>query len=238
MRREEPEYKHAIRTRVTLSDHAGTHAVTHSVYCAMHDQSVPLATCIACPKLIAFPARPAAIGANVTCHAPAGAVLRTNDVERAATRTHISEIMNRNVVCVLASAGWESLERLLLDDEFEAVPVVDAHGRPIGIVSKTDLLRRTRSDEGEVDPHPESLPEPGVHIDRRAGITAEDMMTPVVHALPEDAPLSFVIAALALEGVTQIPIVSKGGLVVGMVSTHDAVTWLARQIGCISFSAV
>jgi CBS domain-containing protein len=123
---------------------------------------------------------------------------------------------------------------LLLDDEFEAVPVVDAHGRPIGIVSKTDLLRRTRCDEGEVDTQRAPLVGPGLHVDRRAVITAEDVMTPIVHALPEDAPLSFAVAALALEGVAQVPIVSKRGVVVGMVSSHDIVTWLAYELGCIA----
>ncbi|WP_394842347.1 CBS domain-containing protein [Pendulispora brunnea] len=151
--------------------------------------------------------------------------------------TSIRDIMSPTIVCVLANAGWESLERLLLDEEFEAVPVVDAQGRPVGIVSKTDLLRHTRCGEGEVTaPRGGRAPEPGMHIDRRAAITAEDVMTPIVHALPEEAPVSFAIAALALEGVAQIPIVSSEGVVVGMLCASDAVTWLARELGCIALT--
>lgn len=217
MAREQPERKSPIRARFTLTGE-GTGKVSRSVFCTWRQKSVPLASCIACPKLVAFPARPTAIGAFVKCGAPDEAPAVTSDVGKAASRTHIGSIMNRNVACVAPSAEWESLERLLLDEGFDAVPVIDASNEPIGIVSKTDLLRRARSGEGSVEP----------------GLTAGDVMTPLVHALPEDAPLAFALALLALQDVEQIPIVSNAGVVVGMVTARDAVGWLARSIGCIA----
>ena len=75
--------------------------------------------------------------------------------------------------------------------------------------------------------------EQGVHLDTRPQATAADVMTPVVHTLPENAPLSFAIALIALEDIEQVPVVSSDGEVVGLLAARDAVRWFAQKMGYV-----
>src|SRR4029079_18434500 len=58
-----------------------------------------------------------------------------------ADRTPVSAIMTTDVICVQPDVSIESVTRLLLERGISGVPVVDADGVPVGLVSKTDLLR-------------------------------------------------------------------------------------------------
>ena len=53
----------------------------------------------------------------------------------------ISEIMTGDVVCVSPEISAETLMALLLDKGISGAPVIDSEGKPIGSVSKTDLMR-------------------------------------------------------------------------------------------------
>lgn len=55
---------------------------------------------------------------------------------------HASEIMTVPVVTVTPETPASRIARLLLENHVSAVPVVDASGAPVGIVSEGDLLRR------------------------------------------------------------------------------------------------
>ena len=54
------------------------------------------------------------------------------------------ELMTRKVVTVPPGMPVTSLARLLADRGISAVPVTDALGRLLGIVTEADLLRRPR----------------------------------------------------------------------------------------------
>jgi CBS domain-containing protein len=53
----------------------------------------------------------------------------------------ISEAMTRDVLTVEAATSLEEAARLLIRQRIGCLPVVDRAGAPIGIVTKTDLLR-------------------------------------------------------------------------------------------------
>jgi CBS domain-containing protein len=101
----------------------------------------------------------------------------------------------------------ESLAALLRDRGIGAVPVVDGDGIPIGIVSKSDLIR----ERDELD------------------FTVADLMTPMAFTLREDDPLSRAAAVMTVEQVHHLPIVATDGAVVGMLSSLDFARWVAAQ---------
>lgn len=196
-----------VHTRFVLDANGGSSS--HSVFCKKLHATVPVALCKHCPNRVTMPADVTASGAEVVCdHAPD--IAPTADTRERALRTPLAEIMSRRVVCVSDTTGIETLERLI-DEGYEAIPVIDQHKRPIGIVTKTDVLHALEDQE--------ESPE------------AKDVMTPFVHALVEDAPLSFGVALLALEGILHVPVISHEGIVVGTLSTRDIVRWLARDLG-------
>lgn len=131
---------------------------------------------------------------------------------KAADLTPVSEIMSRGVVQVKPELGLDALEELMLSHAISGAPVVDDHGRPIGIVSKTDLLHGNGSSSGP-----------------RA--TVRDVMMRTAYCLAENEPITRAAGLMAYEGVHRVPIVDHGGAVVGVVSPLDIMRWLARQYG-------
>ena len=119
-------------------------------------------------------------------------------------------------VCVAANAPLRQVKDLLLDRRMPGVPVVDIDRRPIGIVTRTDLLAAD-----------------GAARDRDADdpVTVADIMTAMVFVLPASASLEQVAALMAYEGIQQVVITDDGGKVVGLVSSLDIARWCAQSAG-------
>jgi CBS domain-containing protein len=128
-----------------------------------------------------------------------------------AESTPISAIMTRDVFCVSPDATRSELMQLFLGKGISGVPVVDAEGRPLGVASKTDVLRGLGSEAADA--------------------RAKDIMTPVTLAMPEHASIARAAALMAYERVHRIVVVGPRGDVVGLVSTIDVLRWLARDDG-------
>lgn len=64
----------------------------------------------------------------------------------------VSTAMARTVIAVYEHDSVESVERLMQENQIRRVPVLDADGRPTGIVSLNDLARLAgRMHRGQVD---------------------------------------------------------------------------------------
>jgi CBS domain-containing protein len=195
-----------IRTRRTL---AGDGEVTtvRTVLCPQHGEAVTLAFCGECPRSGEIGER------GVTClpEAPRPTMRWTSHLRRilpsAADRVAVADVMSRDVACVREDVSVESLAALLRDRGIGAAPVVDGDGFPIGVVSKSDLVR----ERDELD------------------FTVADLMSRVAFTLREDDPLSRAAAVMAVEHVHHLPIVAADGRVVGMLSSLDFVRWVAAQ---------
>ncbi|GJF24622.1 hypothetical protein SHO565_51860 [Streptomyces sp. HO565] len=55
----------------------------------------------------------------------------------------VAELMTRDVVTAQRDLPFKDIVRLLADNDVTAVPVVDDLGRPAGVVSEADLLRKS-----------------------------------------------------------------------------------------------
>jgi CBS domain-containing protein len=116
--------------------------------------------------------------------------------------------MTADVWCVGEDLDSEIATQLLLDRNIGGAPVVDSVGRPVGVISRTDLLR-----------------------ERNRSSRVREIMTPMVFALPERATVAQAAALMAFERVHRLPVVSEDGRVVGVVSSIDLVAWLAPLDG-------
>lgn len=165
-------------------------------------------------------------------------LLRTTRLPSLADRTPLWQVMNPRVVCVRADLGTDSLISMLFALDLRSVPVVDDEGRPVGVVSRSDLLRHWRDDDDGTPPlrlvgpygdHGEYLG-PGFHTDVAAELVADVMMC-LAFSLPETATLSRAAAIMSYEGVHRIPVVTSDGKVVGLISSLDVARWLAQHDG-------
>ena len=133
------------------------------------------------------------------------------DARSAADGIRVSTVMTNDVVCVSEDLTIEELATLFLERGISGAPVVDSQGYPLGVVSKTDIVRDTYEAGG--------------------GATVQDIMTPLTFKLYEHAALSQAAALMAYEGVHRVPVVSEQGRVVGILSSLDVMRWLALNDG-------
>jgi CBS domain-containing protein len=119
--------------------------------------------------------------------------------------------MCREVVCVGPGATLDWLIRLFVVNGISGVPVVDELRRPLGVVSKTDVL--------------------GCLASRGGSTQVKEVMTPVTLAMPEHASIARASALMAYEGVHRVVVVDVSGAVIGLVSPIDVLRWLAQKDG-------
>jgi predicted transcriptional regulator len=143
--------------------------------------------------------------------------MTTRDVEgsepgKSADLTPVSEIMAKDVVAVRPELRVEDLEELLLSRGISGAPVIDDAGKPIGMVSKTDLVRR-RDAAGD------------------SATRVRDIMMRTAFCLSEGESIARAAGLMAFEGVHRVPVVGSRGMVTGMISPLDIMRWLARRHG-------
>lgn len=123
---------------------------------------------------------------------------------------------------------------LLRDQHIGGVPVLDGHGKLVGMVTEVDLVHRY---EIGTDRHTEPRPwwrrfHSRDLIARRYvkshGRTARHVMTSPVRCVQQDAPLSDVASLLDVHQISRVPVLA-GQEVVGIVTRADLVKALARQ---------
>lgn len=235
-----------IRTRHILGADGADQTAT-TVFCPVVERSVAVADCERCEKFHSLHFDPGSRITTLHCNS-AGAPVAPE--EEAALRdaaggpvdpeTPLAEIMTKEVVCVRADVDLEVIRDLMVERGFGGVPVVDPDGRPVGIISRADVLRsehdREGGDESErvtAQPHErENLGfGKGFHVFEPAKVLARDVMSPLVLALHENSNIGQASSLMAYEGVHRLPVVADDGKVVGLLSSLDVLRWFGRRSG-------
>lgn len=143
------------------------------------------------------------------------------------------DIMTTEVAAVGPDATLREIARVLAAKGVSAVPVVDARGAPIGMVSEGDLIGRSAAErearrdwwlamlaEGEAL-HPDYLASL-----RHDGPTARAIMSAPVVTVSETTDIAEIARLLDAHRIKRVPVVRDGRLV-GIVSRADLVRALA-----------
>jgi CBS domain-containing protein len=221
---------------------AGESANWFSVYCPRRSGSVALAECVECGECEGVGTDPRTESAYLRCRWPSqewnteGA---RADEAVPADRVSVVTIMSGDTICVDPELGLEALLQMFLDHGISGAPVVDKQGRPIGVVSKTDLLQNQRETAGVLeleaaapeDSNWSSKMELGFHLEQIREGRVKDIMTPVSFTLSENASLARAAALMAYEGIHRVPVVSACGRVIGLISALDVARWVAETSG-------
>ncbi|MCB9556453.1 MAG: CBS domain-containing protein [Deltaproteobacteria bacterium] len=145
----------------------------------------------------------------------------------------VADVMSPSAYCVTPDVSIETVRGLMIDHGISGVPVVDFDGKPIGMVSKTDLVAMEHDDAGlEVHANEElrQIGERGMHADQFSA-TAAEVMTPVAFTVDTDTSLSQAAALMAYQAVHRVPVVDNEGRVVGILSALDILRWLGEEDG-------
>jgi CBS domain-containing protein len=128
-----------------------------------------------------------------------------------------AELMTANPVSLRADATVREAIELLTDRGFGAAPVIDEAGRPIGVLSRSDLLIHDRERVQYVPQEQAGEPDPA---------RVRDLMTPVIFTVTPQAPVHEVVGQLAGLKVHQLFVVDEGGALVGVISALDVLRHL------------
>ena len=129
----------------------------------------------------------------------------------------VKDVMTTAVVVVRRGATFKEMVAALRRYRVSALPVVDADGKVIGVVSEADMLAK------------EALTNPGVidglvhhkEVHKAQGLTAGDLMThPAVTVRPEDS-VEHAARLMYNLRIKRLPVVDAGGGLVGVISRTD-----------------
>jgi CBS domain-containing protein len=142
------------------------------------------------------------------------------------------DVMTTPVTTVTADTRVKKAAGLLASGGFTALPVVDAEGRLLGIVSEADLVRgRFPRDPRALITAQRDVAQPPT----AAATVGEVMTSDVIRAAPGTDVVDLVTTMLA-QHVRSVPVVDDqgGGRLLGIVTRRDLVRALARDDDAIA----
>jgi CBS domain-containing protein len=148
------------------------------------------------------------------------------------------DVMNTDLITVPADMTVAELAEFLVENEISGVPVEDAEGRLVGVVSLSDVARSLTGRDEAVLTHRDSdyylrSWEERFNAEDLAGLrvaesdeTVGEIMTPSVLAVDEEMPVSRVAAKMIDARIHRL-LVTRDRKVVGILSTTDLLGLLA-----------
>jgi CBS domain-containing protein len=145
------------------------------------------------------------------------------------------DIMTQAVLTVSPETLVSDLAKTLVGKNIGGVPVVDADGRLVGIVTQSDLVARAQ--ELELPPALNILDfhlylEVPSHLFRKLekmlGATVGDIMSPKPVTVSPDTPVPRLAALMDRQKVHTLPVL-EGEKIVGIIGKIDLVRALARE---------
>jgi CBS-domain-containing membrane protein len=136
----------------------------------------------------------------------------------------VDDLMVREVRTVRSDADVHELEKLLLKEKIHGVPVVDPDGRLVGVVSQTDLLSwhfMEAVDGATVYQGSGQRPPRGLRFTDIRTARVEQVMSPVVHCICPDQPVTLAAARMIDRKVHRLIVVDEKAQVLGIVSAAD-----------------
>jgi len=147
-----------------------------------------------------------------------------------------ADVMSTGVVTVSPDASILEAVRLMLQHKISGLPVVDAAGHLVGIISEGDFLRRTETGTERRRPRwLEFIAGPGRLAEEYArshGRKVEEVMTRDPVTITESTPLEEIVRLMERHRVKRLPVM-RGGQLVGIVSRANlvhALAGVAREI--------
>lgn len=141
----------------------------------------------------------------------------------------IQNVMTTDVATVRHDTPFKDVVRLLDQRDVSAVPVVDAEGRVLGVVSNADLLPKQGAQEPTEAHSPMAWFQRHWDRNRSQATTAGELMTSPARTIgPED---TVVDAAKLLDryAIKRLPVVDENGKLVGIVSRRDLLAVFLRK---------
>ncbi len=146
----------------------------------------------------------------------------------------VRDIMTTEVVSIAPDASIAEALDVLTKRRLSGLPVVDAAGNLVGIVSEADFLHRLELGTGKSNAGWLTqflLPGRAAEVYARAHARrVDEVMRASVVTIEAEATLSEAVALMQRERVKRLPVVGSGGALVGILTRADFVRTLAKFV--------
>ena len=142
------------------------------------------------------------------------------------------EIMSRHIITISADASVATAIRIMLSHHISGLPVIDAEGKLIGIISESDFLRRqeigTEKRRGRWLALLAGKEQEALDFARQHGRKVNEIMSPNPITIGEDTSLEHIIQLMESHNVKRFPVM-RGEEMVGMVTRADFLSAIANR---------
>lgn len=152
-----------------------------------------------------------------------------------------ADLMTPNPLSIAADAPVKEAIAFLTDKGFSAAPVIDAAGRPIGVLSRSDILVHDREkveyvpavpdyyEEAEVTTSSGEKLRTGFQVENVDRTWVRDIMTPIVLSVAPETPVGTVVEDMLGLKVHRLFVVDGNGILVGVISAFDVLRYLGAD---------
>jgi CBS domain-containing protein len=140
-------------------------------------------------------------------------------------------LMTANPVSINEHATLQDAAALLTKRNISAAPVINDAGRPVGVLSRTDIIRSSSGVKNApqmlgdfINEAKDQLSEP-THWD---SVSVRQVMTPVVLSIGLHASLAEVCEKMLDRKVHRLFVIDEHGILVGVISALDVLRCLTR----------
>jgi CBS domain-containing protein len=141
------------------------------------------------------------------------------------------QIMSRHVVTVTVDTSVADAIAIMLGHHVSGLPIVDADGRLVGIVSEGDFIRRaeigTERKRGRWLTFLAGADRVALDFARSHGRKVGEIMTTDPVTISQDTPLADIVEIMETNDVKRLPVMSGDNLV-GMITRTDILATVAR----------
>jgi CBS domain-containing protein len=148
----------------------------------------------------------------------------------ATTKAHLTarDVMTLEPVCVGLSTTIRALAQIFEENQISGAPVVDRNGKLVGVVSKSDLIRRCSEGSEEMPPsylfevlfQREGSDQPGDAIPE-ALVCVEDFMSKAPLTVEPEASAAVVARLMFEKRVHRVIVINHEDFPIGIITSMD-----------------
>ena len=140
----------------------------------------------------------------------------------------VRDMMTTEVVTVEPSTPFKEIVARLAGRRVSAVPVVDADGRVLGVVSEADLLLKEEYLDAEQEVPLVWTRRRRIEREKASGMCARELMSAPPVTVPPTATVAEAARRMHAAGIKRLPVVDEEGRLLGIVSRADLLKVFAR----------
>jgi CBS domain-containing protein len=152
-----------------------------------------------------------------------------------------ADLMVSNPMSIRGDATVREAIEALTDHGFSAAPVIDEAGRPIGVLSRADILVHDRErgaktgaaayyEQADLTTGAGERLGAGFHVEAVDTTLVRDIMTPAVFSARPSTPAASVAEQMVELKVHRLYVVEEDGTLVGVVSALDLLRHLRHDV--------